>query len=255
MLKLENVACGYGSRIVLKDVSLEVHEGEVMCILGANGAGKTTLFKTVLGHLPILAGSVTLKGRNMLSMSVTERAKEIGYVPQAHTPPFPFSVRDVVAMGRTAHLSLFASPSDEDMEIAEEALHKAGVAYLTNRIYTEISGGERQLVLIARALAQTPSILIMDEPTSNLDFGNQARAVQQVRKLADRGLGVVMTTHFPDHVFMCADKVAVIKKTDEVIVGDVKDVMTQELLSELYHMPIRTINVESKTVCVPMMGR
>lgn len=252
MLTLKNVDCGYNGNIMLKNVSLTVQPGKVVCILGANGAGKTTLFKSILGHLPILGGSMMLNGQNMTTMSAKEKAKELGYVPQEHTPPFPFSVRDVVVMGRTAHLSVFASPKKEDMMIAQEALITAGVGHLMDRTYTEISGGERQLVLIARALAQNPSVLIMDEPTSNLDFGNQSRTVQQVRKLADGGLGIVMTTHFPDHVFQCADMVAVIKNSHEILVGDVNEVMNESVLGELYQMQLRVVQIEGKTVCVSL---
>lgn len=252
MLKLQNVKCGYDKHVVLDDVSFEVKAGEVVCILGANGVGKTTLFKTILGHLPILGGKVYLKEKLLNNMSIVEKAKEIGYVPQAHNPPFPFLVRDVVVMGRTAYLSVFASPSKKDMIIAEEALETLGISYLKDKVYTEISGGERQLVLIARALVQTPSVLIMDEPTSNLDFGNQAKAVKQVRRLADRGLGVIMTTHSPDHVYQCADKVTVIKNSKEVISGDVDKIMTSDLLSEIYNIDIAVRNIDGKNVCIPV---
>lgn len=252
MLKLQNVKCGYDKHVVLDDVSFEVKAGEVVCILGANGVGKTTLFKTILGHLHILGGKVYLKEKLLNNMSIVEKAKEIGYVPQAHNPPFPFFVRDVVVMGRTAYLSVFASPSKNDMLIAEEALETLGISYLKDKVYTEISGGERQLVLIARALVQTPSILIMDEPTSNLDFGNQAKAVKQVRRLADRGLGVIMTTHSPDHVYQCADKVTVIKNSNEVVSGDVDKIMTSDLLSEIYNIDIAVRNIDGKNVCIPV---
>ncbi len=252
MLKLQNVKCGYEKHVVLNDVSFEVKPGEVVCILGANGVGKTTLFKTILGHLPVLAGKIFLKEKFLNQMSIVEKAKNIGYVPQAHNPPFPFLVRDVVVMGRTAYLSVFTSPGKSDMDIAEKALEDLGISYLKNKVYTEISGGERQLVLIARALAQTPSVLIMDEPTSNLDFGNQAKAVKQVRNLADRGLGVIMTTHFPDHVFQCADKVVVIKNSKQVISGQIDEIMTSDLLSEIYDIRISVKNIDGKNICIPI---
>ncbi len=252
MLKLQNVKCGYGNNVILNNVSFEVKAGEVVCILGANGVGKTTLFKTVLGHIPILGGKIFLKEKMLNSMSIVDKAKEIGYVPQAHTPPFPFLVRDVAVMGRTAHLSVFSSPSKKDMYMAEEALESLGIGYLKDKVYTEISGGERQLVLIARALVQTPSVLIMDEPTSNLDFGNQMKAVKQVRKLADSGLGVIMTTHYPDHVYQCADKVTVIKNSKEIIFGNVDETMKSELLSEIYNIKVSVKNIDGKNICIPV---
>ncbi|MCG8401182.1 MAG: ABC transporter ATP-binding protein [Firmicutes bacterium] len=255
MLELKSVVCGYGKRVVVQGVSLRVEPGEIIGILGPNGVGKTTLFKSILGHIALLGGQVLLYGKNIHKMTRPEVAQKIGYVPQAHTPPFSYTVRDVVLMGRTAHISLFSAPGAKDYAIAQESLEVVGVSHLADKIYTKISGGERQMVLIARALAQKAELLIMDEPTANLDFGNQFRALQQVQKLAESGLAVVMTTHFPDHVYMCADKVVVIKNCAEVLMGKVKDILTSDLLSELYGLPviITEINMAGKklSVCVP----
>ncbi len=255
MLELKNMICGYGKRIVVQGVSLKVKPGEIVCILGPNGVGKTTLFKSILGHIDLLGGQVLLDGKDIQKMTKQMVAQKIGYVPQAHTPPFSFTVRDVVLMGRTSHISLFSSPGAKDHCIAQEALAVVGMSHLEDKIYTEISGGERQMVLIARALAQKPQLLIMDEPTANLDFGNQIRTLQQVQKLAKSGLAVVMTTHFPDHVFMCADKVVVIKSWDEVLMGQVKDILTSDLLSQLYGLPVNItelmVSGKKNIVCVP----
>ena len=132
-------------------------------------------------------------------------------MPQAHIGYFPFTVRDVVLMGRTAHLAAFAGPSRRDRDLAEEALARLGLARLADAIYTQISGGERQLTLIARALAQAAPLLVMDEPTASLDFGNQVRVLEQVTALARSGIGVLLSTHDPDQAFQCADRVALLR--------------------------------------------
>lgn len=255
MLELKNIVCGYGKEKVIENISFSVQKGEVIGILGANGIGKTTLFKSILGHLKLLDGEVLVKGENINRLSRKRLAQMIGYVPQAHVPPFPFKVLDVVTMGRTAHISLFAAPSSEDIRIAKEALESLGIAHLVHRIYTEISGGERQLVLIARALAQKPQMLIMDEPTANLDFGNQVKMLKQITDIANSGLAIIMTTHFPDHVFLCSSKVIVLKSRGEVIIGEAKELINNQLLKEVYGVDIEVKKVKLKNrevmTCIP----
>ncbi|PRR79493.1 ATP-binding cassette domain-containing protein [Clostridium luticellarii] len=249
-LEIKNAICGYGSKTVIKGISVKVKSGEILCLLGPNGVGKTTFFKTILGFLKLQGGEIILDGENIRNWSKKRLAKAIGYVPQAHTPPFPFSVLDVVIMGRSAHLGTFASPSKNDVAIAEESLETLGISFLKNKIYTEISGGERQMVLIARALTQQPHILIMDEPTSNLDFGNQIRVLERINSLVKKGMGVIMTTHFPDHTFLCPSKVALMQKNNIFNVGDVNDVVTEENLKSAYPWYMK-IYPKIKTVSVP----
>lgn len=258
-LEVKKACCGYGNRIVVRDISMDVGEGEILCLLGPNGVGKTTLFKTILGFLKLQGGEILLNGENINSMSKKRIAKAVGYVPQAHTPPFPFNVIDVVVMGRTAHLGMFDSPTKKDIIIAEEALENLNISYLKDRIYTEISGGERQMVLIARALTQQPEILVMDEPTSNLDFGNQIRVLEQINKLAGKGIGIIMTSHFPNHAFLCSTKVVLMKKDNEYIVGDINKVITEENLNSAYGIKVKIINTvdekgEEFKACVPMLN-
>ena len=149
ILTLKNITCGYGSKKVVKNFSITISTGEILCLLGPNGVGKTTLFKTILGFLPPMGGALCLDGNNLNTYSKNQLAKVMGYVPQAHNPPFPFSVIDVIVMGRTAHLGPFGLPSKRDVALAYEALEKLEITNLKDRIYTELSGGERQMVLIA----------------------------------------------------------------------------------------------------------
>jgi iron complex transport system ATP-binding protein len=259
-LEVKNAACGYESKIVLENMSFEVGTGEILCILGPNGVGKTTLFKTILGFLKLKGGQILLNGQDISNWSRKSFAKSIGYVPQAHVPPFPFKVLDVVVMGRTAHMGAFASPSKRDIQIAEEAIDSLNITYLKDCIYTEISGGERQLVLIARALAQKPEMLIMDEPTSNLDFGNQVKVLTQINRLAKSDIGIIMTSHFPDHAFICSTKVAVIGRNGMFCIGSPDEVVTEERLQKIYgvEVKIRTFEDDSNNevkVCIPIIGR
>ena len=193
-LEVRDLSCGYGSRVVLAGLSMSVGEGEGMCLLGPNGVGKTTILRTILGLQPLLAGAVLLDGKDIRTWSPKQLAREVAYVPQVHHAPFPYCVLDVVTMGRTPHLQGYSSPSAKDTIIAEEALDALGLTHLADQPYTEISGGERQMVLIARAVAQRARLLILDEPTSNLDLGNQVRVLKQIRKMIGEGIAVVVNS-------------------------------------------------------------
>jgi len=260
VLEVRQACCGYApGQPVVKEISFTVEPGEIVCVLGANGIGKTTLFKSILGHLPLLGGAVRIQGKDIGKISRPEMARVIGYVPQAHVPPFPFTVGDVVTMGRTAHLSLFSAPSRNDELIALGALEKLGIAGLFERPYTEISGGERQLVLIARALAQETTMLLMDEPIANLDFGNQVRILEQIRDLAASGLAIFMTTHFPDHALQSSTKCIIIESADTFTIGQAEVVITQDLLKRIYNIDAEVITVETAAgptrVCLPLMRK
>ena len=183
LLQVRDLAFGYGGRSVGAKVSFDLAAGEVLCLLGPNGGGKTTLFKTLLGLLPAVDGRVSLDGVDLSRLSRTGIARAVAAVPQAHAAFFPFTVREVVVMGRASRLGPFSSPGPSDSAAAEVALATLGIGHLADAIYTEISGGERQLALIARALSGEPRLLIMDEPTASLDFGNQARVLGQVAAL------------------------------------------------------------------------
>lgn len=257
IFSLEHVICGYHGIPILNDISFSVKAGEILCILGPNGVGKTTLFKSLLGLLHPIGGAVTIDGEDISGWANSKKARYIAYIPQSHTPPFPYSVLQVVVMGSVAQMGIFASPTKTDYENAEKILSQLGITYLKDKIYTEISGGERQMVLIARALAQKPKILLMDEPTANLDYGNQARVLAETRSLADQGMIVVMTTHTPDHAFLCSSKVILIERGGIVNCGTADEMVTEENLHRAYGIDVCILSAErcKKEVkgCVPLI--
>ena len=211
-LEAQELAFGYAERPVGRNVSLAVEPGEVLCLLGPNGCGKTTLFKTLLGLLPPQGGQVTLSGDALAGLSRQEIARRIAYVPQASSSVFSYTAFDLVLMGRTAHRSLFAGPTREDRDHAHRALSELGISDLADRDVTRLSSGQRQLVVVARAIAQAAPLIVMDEPTASLDFGNQVVVLSQVRRLADRGAGIVLSTHDPDHAFAVAHRVGAVAR-------------------------------------------
>lgn len=256
MLEIDDLSCGYGQRTVLHDISFVLAAGELLCLLGPNGVGKTTLFKTLLGLLPAHGGEIRLDGQPIGHWSRRRFARQVGYVPQAHTPPFPFKVRQVVAMGRTAHLAAFAAPGHADLDIAESAMETLGITALAEAVYTEISGGERQLVLIARALAQQPRLLIMDEPTANLDYGNQLKVLAHVRRVvAEQGLGVILTTHDPNQALLHASRALVLDREKCYSLGTPAEVITADYLRHTYGVEAELIELSrsgaSRRICVP----
>ena len=198
-LEAQALAVGYRDRVVGRGFSLALEGGEVLALLGPNGGGKTTLLKTLLGLLPPLEGAVILDGADLAGMPVRARAKRLAFVPQIHVGTFAFSVEEVVLMGRSAWGSVFTPPSRRDREVTRTALARLGIAHLAGRPYTRISGGERQLALIARALAQEPRAILLDEPTASLDFGNQGKVLREIRRLAADGLAIAFSTHDPNH--------------------------------------------------------
>lgn len=238
MLSIERGTFGYqtrrGVKTVVKDLTMSVEKGQLVCLLGANGAGKTTIFRTVLGVLPLLGGEITVDGVPAGQMSRAALAGKLAYVPQQHTPPFPYTVRQVVEMGRCVHVGTFSSPTPRDTEIARTVLERLGIGALEEKTYTHLSGGERQMVLIARALAQESDYLLLDEPTSNLDYGNQARILKCIRDLADGGRGVCLILHNPEHALMLGGDAVVLLGEDEALRGKTVELLTPGLLRRLY---------------------
>lgn len=233
-----DLTIGYSDRVVGRNLDVELATGEVLALLGPNGGGKTTLLKTLLGLLVPHAGEVRLGDQPLAGYASRERARLIAYVPQSHAATFAFTVEAVVLMGRTAHGNLFSRPSAADRAVAARVLERFGIAHLAERPYTEISGGERQLALLARALAQEPQFIVLDEPTASLDFGNQGKVMREIRALAASGLGVLFTTHDPNHAMRAADRAYLLRQGSRLAEGVTASVLNRGQLEALYGAPV-----------------
>ncbi|MBO7667322.1 MAG: ABC transporter ATP-binding protein [Firmicutes bacterium] len=242
ILDVEKLSYRYrnGNRTIFHDVSFSLDKGEVLAILGANGAGKSTLLNCIANLFRPSSGQIRLNGTPMERMTMRDVAKIIGYVPQIHTPAYAYTVREFVVMGRTPYIGSFSSPSPDDYRIADESLERMGISHLRNKVYTEISGGERQQVTIARVMTQQPQIILLDEPTAHLDYGNQYRVVQMVKDLAAEGYTLLMTTHNPDHAIILNGKVAILNREGVLGIGMSAEALNEDTLSRLYGLHVKT---------------
>ncbi|MBP2649420.1 MAG: transporter related [Firmicutes bacterium] len=260
MLTIENISFGYAvADDLLSDISFTVDKGDVVCLLGPNGAGKTSLLRCMLGISKVRSGMIKVQGRSIKEISAKEMARAMAYVPQATATVFPHSVMDMVVMGRTPHIGIMAAPSEQDLAIAAEALVELGIPHLADSLFSQISGGERQLTLIARALVQQADLLIMDEPTASLDYGNQVRILKVIDRLASQGYSIIMTSHFPNHAFLLCNKVLIMKNGKITAVGRPEDVVTDERLSDLYATTVKVVEIDAgdsklMKICVPLMA-
>ena len=264
----EDVSMSYNDHLVLGSVSLHLKKGAVITLLGPNGCGKTTLLKVINGLLHPSQGTVFVNGKNAARMSQMELARLMGYVPQSQRASFPFTALDIVLTGRMPHLSMLAQPGPMDIEKSSQALNMVGASHLASRPYTQISGGERQLVMIARALAQEPSFLLLDEPTSSLDFKNQISVLKMISRIArDRDVTVVMTLHDPNHALMFSDEVVLLRKLmpqeecckeprsinqNVVASGMPHEVMTPENIREAYGIEVEVLDVRGRRMLFPL---
>lgn len=253
LVEVNNLAFGYrNDKLLFHNVSFTLDQGSVLSILGPNGAGKSTLLNCLANLLTPQSGEIKLKGKRLNEMKLVEVAQILGYVPQIHTPAYAYTVREFAVMGRAPYLGLFQRPSPEDYYLVDEVLKDLGIAHLSDRPYTELSGGERQLVTIARAIVQQPDIIMLDEPTAHLDYGNQLQIVKLIRKLANKGFAIIMTTHTPDHAILLDDQVGVLDYNGELTVGASEEILTEERLRKLYRSDLYLVYVEEvgRKVCV-----
>lgn len=251
IMSIRNLGFSYGAKPVLQDVSLDIAAGRLCGLLGPNGSGKTTLFKCCLGFFKPNSGQINLGGKPLASYSPRHLASHVAYVPQEHQPAFPYLVREMVEMGRTPHRGSMPVLSKTDHKAVDHALERVGLLQLAHENYNHLSGGQRQLVLVARALAQEASLMFLDEPTSSLDFSNQLIVWETVRDIAAEGLGVVICCHDPNHILWFCDEVAALKNGRLLGVGRVESVITQELLETIYGRSINTERIGTRTFIYP----
>ena len=257
LLDIQNVRGGYGSGDIVKGVTCCADAGEVLCLVGPNGCGKTTLFRLLLGSLPASGGKILIDGKDIAALSPSALAKEIAYIPQHHAPVFSYTVLDVVVMGRAPHFSALERPRPMDRELAFEALRKVNAVHLANKKYTALSGGQRQLVLIARAICQSARVFVMDEPAANLDYANHQLLMEVVVDLAQKGYCVVMSTHSPEHPASIGSKVLLMREGQAAAFGTPQEIITPENLEAVYGIEMDVVSLYDRygvkrTICLPV---
>lgn len=253
-LCIQDLSFAYGDRPVLQRISFDLHEGEFLSVLGPNGVGKSTLFRCILGRLTGYTGRISANGEDLRTMPRREMARRIAYIPQIHQPTFSYTVLDTVLMGCARQLRMLAQPDRRQAAQAMQALERVGAAHLRDRDFAQLSGGEQQLVLIARALAQQADILVMDEPTSALDYGNQLRVLHMVRALSREGYAVLLSSHNPQHALMFSNRLLALAGGRVAALGEPQQVLTSALIAELYGVSVSFADTPGGRMLVPNMA-
>lgn len=253
LVETNALAVGYRrGPILINELDLAVRAGEILSILGRNGVGKSTLLRTLTGHMPPRGGNVRLSGDDIGWLKPDEIARRIAVVPQFHSAVFAFTVADLVLMGRTAHIGTFRQPGKKDERKAMEMLERVGIADIADRPVPRISGGQRQMALIARALLQEPTVLLLDEPTSHLDMANQVQVLDLLADLRQSGLAVIMTSHFPEHALALKGQALLLGMSAGPQAGPAEAVVTEENLKAAYGVPVELVRSPGgRIACVP----
>lgn len=252
-MEVTNLSFSYGERQVLKNISFSAEYGQILSVLGPNGVGKSTLFRCMLGLMKPREGDSLIDGISVRDMSARELSRKIAYIPQSHNPVFNYSVLDMVLMGTTAQMGGFSSPGRVQVKLAKQTLERLGIGDLSGRGYGNLSGGERQLVLIARAMVQNAKILIMDEPSSSLDYGNRLRVMDTVRDLGKDGYAIIQSTHDPDQAYLYSDKILALYGGEVLAFGTPEETIREELISRLYGVDVEVCSLQEDRVrvCIP----
>ncbi|AUI65998.1 MULTISPECIES: ABC transporter ATP-binding protein [Glaesserella] len=249
MLNVKNIVFKRGERTILNDVSLSLEKGELLTLLGANGVGKSTLLNCIAGLLVPNQGDVLLNGISLSRLSAKQVARQIAYISQHSPQTYQYSVKDYVVLGRASHLNMFDKPSEADYQLVEDALQRLGISHLIDHIYMQLSGGQKQLVNIAKVLVQQPQLILFDEPTSALDYGNVFKVLRLIQTLAEHQFTVIMTTHNPEHPILLHHKLphsktALLTSEGKLCVGNTADIITEPNLTQLYqYANLRLFNV------------
>lgn len=236
------------NHILFESVNFMINEGEILTILGPNGVGKTTFLKCMMGFLKWDRGETIIESKSFSAMKTADIWKKISYVPQAKTPLFPYSVMEMVLMGRNPHMGVLSMPSDEDIELCDWAMKELNITKLKEKIISELSGGELQLVLIARALVSEPDILILDEPESNLDIKNQLVILEMIQKLAEtKNITCIINTHYPEHALRISDKTIMFSYDKNHIYGNTKEIINEGNIRRFFEVDSRILDlIENK---------
>ncbi len=241
LIEARGLSLRLGARPVMRSVSLGLMAGDCAALLGANGAGKTTLLRSLLGFVRPDSGEVRLDGRPLGALGRRAIARRVAYVPQAHVPSFPYTAREIVSMARAPTSGWGGRLTPQDEAAVSGALARLGLTGFAERSYASLSGGERQAVLVARALAQDAQVLLMDEPAASLDLGQEARLMGLLGELAREGRAILMSTHQPDLALRWFNRAVLLHEGEVLADGPPREVLTQEALSKLYAVDVRLV--------------